>query len=192
MRFRAPKTDEEVAAREKQDAEQAALPYNWTQELGTLTVEFDVPLNYKSKDLAINFTRTSLKAGIKGQTPVIDGDFPHSIRVEDSTWGMTQFSGKTTKTVSLYFYKTNKMEWWPNVTTNQPSVDLTMIEPDETSLSSLDRDDPGRAMAEKMMWEQSLTPEQKEMNKREENMKRLAELQKQTGLDFSQAEINHS
>ncbi|EEY21095.1 nuclear movement protein nudC [Verticillium alfalfae VaMs.102] len=190
MRFRAPKTDEEKAAREKQNAEQAALPYKWFQQLETLQVEFDVPLNYKAKDLVIDFKRTSFKAGIKGQTLLIDGDFPHPIRVDESTWGMTPNAAKDAKTVTIHLDKTNKMEWWANIVTNQPSVDLTMIEPEETSLSDV-TEGSTRAMAEKMMWESTLTPEQKQKNKQEENMKRLAELQKQTGLDFSQAEINH-
>ncbi|KAG7141228.1 Nuclear movement protein nudC like [Verticillium longisporum] len=166
MRFREPKTDEEKAAREKQNAEQAALPYTWYQKLEELEVKFDVPINYKPKDLVINFTRTSLKAGIKGETPLIDGNFPHPIRVDESTWGMTVNAAKDAKTVTIQLDKTNKME-----------CDVT--------------EGSTRAMAEKLMWESTLTPEQKQKNKQEENMKRLAELQKQTGLDFSQAEINH-
>jgi hypothetical protein len=31
-----------------------------------------VPANLKSRDLAISFTKSSLKAGIRGQTPIIE------------------------------------------------------------------------------------------------------------------------
>lgn len=70
--FREPKTDEEKAARRKQDEEQAALPYTVKQnEIESISVEFSVPANLKARDLDIKFTRTTIKAGIKGQEPII-------------------------------------------------------------------------------------------------------------------------
>lgn len=71
--FRQPKNDEEIASRAKQDAEQAALPYVWKQtDIKWVGVEFTVPANLKSRDLVITFSKSSLKAGIKGQAPIIE------------------------------------------------------------------------------------------------------------------------
>ncbi|KAL2756970.1 hypothetical protein ACRALDRAFT_2026917 [Sodiomyces alcalophilus JCM 7366] len=189
MRFREPKTDEEKAARQKQDEEQAALPYTVKQnEIESISVEFSVPANLKARDLDIKFTRTTIKAGIKGQEPIIQGDFPHPIVVDDSTWSMT--SEGDVKLVDIQLKKSNEMEWWPHVVTSAPKIDVTMIEPGESSLSSI-KDGEVRAMAEKMMYDNMKSPEQKQKEKEAENMKRLQQLAEQTGMDFSQATINH-
>lgn len=138
--------------------------------------------------MVINFTRTTLKAGIKGQTPIIEGEFPHPIRVDDSTWTMVQDGD--TKTVDIQLKKASDMEWWPHVVRSAPAVDVAMIEPEETSLNDLEQGET-RAMVEKMMYENMQSPEQKQKAKEEENMKRIKQLQEQTGMDFSQATINH-
>lgn len=69
--FPGPTPEQEAAARAKEAEEQAALPYKWTQTIGELTVQFSVPGNLKSKDLAIDIKKNKLVAGIKGQEPVI-------------------------------------------------------------------------------------------------------------------------
>lgn len=94
------------------------------------------------------------------------------------------------KIVDIQLKKVNEMEWWPHVVTNAPKIDVTMIEPGETSLSSI-KDGEVRAMAEKMMYDNMKSPEQKQKEKEAENMKRLQQLAEQTGMDFSQATINH-
>ena len=94
------------------------------------------------------------------------------------------------KTVDIQLKKTNEMEWWPHIVTSAPKIDVAMIEPEETSLNDLEQGET-RSMVEKMMYENMQSPEQKQKSKEAENMKRLEELAKQTGLDFSKAEINH-
>lgn len=119
----------------------------------------------------------------------IQGEFPFPIRVDDSTWTMVSGTDNT-KLVDIQLKKVNDMEWWPHVVTAAPKVDVAMIEPEETSLSSLE-DGETRKMVEKMMFENMQSPEQKQKSKEAENMKRLQQLQEQTGMDFSQAQINH-
>lgn len=34
----------------------------------------------------MTITKKHLTCGIKGQPPIIDGDFPHEVKVEESTW----------------------------------------------------------------------------------------------------------
>lgn len=64
------KIDAELKA--KQDAEQAALPYKWTQTIGDLDITVPVPGNLKGRDLDVKLTKTKLKVAVKGQEPIID------------------------------------------------------------------------------------------------------------------------
>lgn len=63
------KLDKEAKAKEL--AEQAKLPYKWTQTIQDLDLTAPIPGNLKGKDLDVKITKTSLKAGIKGQGPII-------------------------------------------------------------------------------------------------------------------------
>lgn len=70
-------TPEERAAQDKQakareEEEQSKLPYKWTQTIADLDVTAAVPASFKGKDFDVKITKTSLKAGIKGQEPIIE------------------------------------------------------------------------------------------------------------------------
>lgn len=64
------KQDAELRAKEA--AEQAKLPYKWTQTIGDVDVTVPVPGNIKGRDLEVVMAKTKLKVGLKGQTPIID------------------------------------------------------------------------------------------------------------------------
>ena len=64
------KVDKE--AREKEKAEQDALPYKWTQTIQDVDIAVPVPANIKGRDLDVVLTKTKLKVALKGQTPLID------------------------------------------------------------------------------------------------------------------------
>lgn len=64
------KLDREAKA--KEDAEQAALPYKWTQTIKDLDVTISIDAKYKGRDLDVKIARNSLKVAIKGQDPIID------------------------------------------------------------------------------------------------------------------------
>lgn len=64
------KLDKEAKA--KEIAEQAQLPYKWTQTISDLDITAIIPANIKGRDLDVKIAKTSLKAGIKGQEPIID------------------------------------------------------------------------------------------------------------------------
>jgi hypothetical protein len=57
--------------RKKEAEEQAALPYKWSQTIGELDLSFNVPGNYKSRDLVVDIKKLSITAGVKGQEPII-------------------------------------------------------------------------------------------------------------------------
>ena len=70
-------TPAEIAAdKAREQAEQDALPYKWTQTIGDADVTFSVPGNLKSRDLVVDIKKTSISAGIKGQEPIIKAPPP--------------------------------------------------------------------------------------------------------------------
>ena len=67
-----PTPEEEAAARAKEAAEQAALPYKWTQTIGDLDITAEVPGNLKGRDLNVDIKKKKLVVGVKGKEPIID------------------------------------------------------------------------------------------------------------------------
>lgn len=44
-------------------------------------------LNARPKDMTVSIiAKKHLTCGVKGQPPIIDGDFPHEVKLEESTW----------------------------------------------------------------------------------------------------------
>lgn len=64
------KLDAELKAKEA--AEQAALPYQWTQTIKDVDVTIPIDAKYKGRDLDVKLSRGALKVAIKGQDPIID------------------------------------------------------------------------------------------------------------------------
>lgn len=64
------KLDAELKAKEA--AEQAALPYKWTQTIKDVDVTIPIDGKYKGRDLDVKLARNSLKVAIKGQDPIIN------------------------------------------------------------------------------------------------------------------------
>lgn len=58
-------------ARAKEQAEQAALPYRWEQTIKDVDITIAIDAKYKAKDLDIAIARNSIKAGIRGQDPIL-------------------------------------------------------------------------------------------------------------------------
>ncbi|EGS18063.1 putative nuclear movement protein [Thermochaetoides thermophila DSM 1495] len=184
-----PTPEEEAAAREKERQEQEALPYKWTQTIGDLDVSIPVPGNIKGRDVVVELKRNYISAGIKGQEPILKGDLPHAIRVDESTWTLTSSAKGDQKFIEIHLDKVNKMEWWAHVVTEAPKIDVTKIVPETSKLSDLDGET--RSMVEKMMYDQR----QKELglptSDEQKKMEILKKFQEQhPEMDFSKAKIN--
>ncbi|KAF8168158.1 nuclear movement protein nudC [Crassisporium funariophilum] len=174
--------DKENRAREQK--EQAALPYTWTQELGELDVTLPVPQGTRGRDLAVTLTKKKLSIGLKGQDVIIAGELCQEIKVEDSTWTV-QDNNK----VLVHLEKLNQQAWWENVLTHHPKIDTRKIEPKDSKLSELDGET--RGMVEKMMFDN----QQKQLGKpTSDELKKMEALKKfqaaHPELDFSNAKIS--
>lgn len=81
----------EIAEREREnnerkareDAEQAQLPYKWTQTIRDVDVTAPIPGNLKGRDLDVVLTKNKIRVAIKGQEPLIEVcvDLSHSTRL---------------------------------------------------------------------------------------------------------------
>jgi hypothetical protein len=116
----------------------------------------------------------------------IQGDFPHTIHPDESTWTLEPTPAG--KEIAIHLDKINKMEWWPHVITSAPKIDVSKIVPENSNLGDLDGDT--RQMVEKMMFDQR----QKEMglptSDEQKKMDILKNFQKDhPEMDFSNAKI---
>jgi CS domain len=58
--------------------------YAWTQTLGDLSVNIPVPPGTKSRDIVCTISRQHLKAGLRGQPPIVDVRSRLLVRLNDS------------------------------------------------------------------------------------------------------------
>lgn len=108
--------------------------YVWTQTLSELAVNIPVPENTRGRDLNVTIARSHLKAGLRGQTEmIVDAPLTKTIICDDSFW--TVEDGNR---LVINLQKLNQMEWWDSVCKGDPTIDVTKINPESSSLSDLD------------------------------------------------------
>ncbi|KAL5534359.1 hypothetical protein ACEPAG_821 [Sanghuangporus baumii] len=174
----------EQAERKREEAEQAALPYRWQQQLGDVDITVPVPKGTRARDLKVVIGKKKLTVGLKGREPIMDGELCKEIKVEDSTWTL-----EDQERVFIHLEKLNNMTWWENVLTHHPKIDTKKIVPENSKLSDLDGET--RAMVEKMMYDN----QQKQMGlPTSDEQKKLAMLEQfkaaHPEMDFSKAKIS--
>ncbi|KAE8223185.1 hypothetical protein CF319_g3744 [Tilletia indica] len=132
--------------REREAAEQAALPYKWSQTLDHLDLTVPVNEGTRGKDLDIQIKKGSIKVGYKGKDPIFQGELSREVKEDESTWSL-----EDSKTITIYLEKHKKGDWWAHVLSSDPKIDTTKIVPETSKLSDLDAET--RAMVEKMMFD---------------------------------------
>lgn len=63
---------QEKERKAREEAEQAQLPYKWTQTIRDVDVTAPIPANIKGRDMQVTLTKTKVKIAIKGQDPIIE------------------------------------------------------------------------------------------------------------------------
>eukprot|EP00429_Kryptoperidinium_foliaceum_P002160 CAMPEP_0176007014 /NCGR_PEP_ID=MMETSP0120_2-20121206/3015_1 /TAXON_ID=160619 /ORGANISM="Kryptoperidinium foliaceum, Strain CCMP 1326" /LENGTH=233 /DNA_ID=CAMNT_0017339763 /DNA_START=189 /DNA_END=887 /DNA_ORIENTATION=+ len=109
--------------------------YVWTQTLSEVTVNVPVPDNTRGRDLNVVIAKKKLKVGLRGAGEAIIDEAPlcKPVIVDDSFW--TVEDGNR---LVINLQKSNQMEWWDCVVQGDPKIDVTTIQPENSSLADLD------------------------------------------------------
>mmetsp|Transcript_15572 Transcript_15572/g.20485 ORF Transcript_15572/g.20485 Transcript_15572/m.20485 type:complete len:206 (+) Transcript_15572:457-1074(+) len=99
--------------------------YEWHQTLSDLTVFAKLRKETPSKEIACRIQPRHLSIGIKGESPIIEGEIPESWSVNPTESFWTWEKDKGILTVSL-----DKKEetWWPSVVVGEPEIDTQLVD----------------------------------------------------------------
>jgi hypothetical protein len=157
--------------------------YIWTQTLSEVDARIPVPQGTKGRDLIVEIKPTTIKVGLKGKPPIVEGIWDKPVKPDDSIWTI-----EDSKLVILTLSKKNQMEWWSKLIEGEKEINTKKIQPENSKLEDLDAET--RSTVEKMMFDQR----QKQMGKptsdelsKQEMLKKFMDAHPE--MDFSKAKI---
>ncbi|OMO93439.1 HSP20-like chaperone [Corchorus olitorius] len=157
--------------------------HSWGQSLQEVTINIPVPQGTKSRDVLCEIKMKSLKVGLKGQNPIIEGELFESVKPNDSYWVI-----EDQKVISVLLTKCDKTTWWKSLVKGGPEIDTQKAEPETSKLSDLDGET--RSAVEKMMFDQRQKqmglPTSQEIENQEMMKKFMAQ---NPNFDFSNAKM---
>ena len=62
--------------------------YWWTQSLGDTTIYVEIPMTAASRDVLCSIGTHSLRVGLVGCAPIIDGELPGAVRPRECVWNL--------------------------------------------------------------------------------------------------------
>lgn len=62
--------------------------------------------------------------GLKGQPPVIDGDFSEAVKPDDCMWNVAD------GVIEINLTKVDQMHWWKNVIKGEPEINVQKVRKD--------------------------------------------------------------
>lgn len=125
--------------------------YSWTQTLSEVNVQVPVPSGIRSRHIVCEYTKNTLKVGVKGEDLIINGDLFNEIVCDDCTWTLEDTSDGG-RSLGLYLLKRDKMEWWKSIVKGEEEIDTKKVAPENSKLGDLDGET--RKTVEKMMYDQ--------------------------------------
>eukprot|EP00898_Chlorokybus_atmophyticus_P003267 jgi/Chlat1/3941/Chrsp26S00308 len=158
--------------------------YSWTQTLQDVNVTMPIPAGTKARFVDCVIKKDYIKAGLKGQPPVLDGALHKPVLPDDCFWSIEDGN-----TLNIFLSKVNQMEWWNCIQQGHPEINTQKVEPENSKLSDLDGET--RATVEKMMYDQRQKslglPTSDEQSKQDILKKFMAQ---HPEMDFSKAKIS--
>jgi hypothetical protein len=115
--------------------------------LNEVTVNVSVPKGTRGRDVNVEIKPNTMKIGMKGQQPILDGELFKSVLKDGCTWQI-----EDNQMIVVYLAKQNQQEWWGSVIKGEPLINTRKINPESSKLSDLD--DETRSVVEKMMFDQ--------------------------------------
>jgi len=126
----------------------------WTQQLADLELKIPMAPGTKAKQLVVDIRKSSIKVGLKGAAPVLEGEMHKKVIVDDCFWTLEDKAGSETgeKEIVIALQKEDKQMWWKNVITGDPEINTQKVQPENSKLGDLDGET--RMTVEKMMYDQ--------------------------------------
>ena len=91
------------------------------QTLRDATATFALPKGTRGRECDVQITATSLRVGLKGQDPIVDGPLFESIKVSDSGWSLADGN------LDVLLMKENKQQWWKTVIKGDPEINTQKV-----------------------------------------------------------------